>query len=49
VQTRHEHAELAFVAGRRERGPSHVVLDVEGLVLDPRLERAREEIGVAEL
>jgi hypothetical protein len=49
VEARDENAELALVAGRRQGGAAHVVLEVEGLVLDPALQRAREKVRVAEL
>ena len=49
MQARHEDAQLAFVARRRQRAAPHVVIELEVLVLHPRLHRAREQIGMLQL
>src|SRR6185436_17422811 len=48
VQPRDQDAELALVAGRRQRRPPHVVLEIDAPVLDPRLQRVAQEVRRAE-
>ena len=49
VQPRDQNAELALVARTGQRGATHVVVEVEVLVLDPRLERVAQQERVGQL
>ena len=44
MQARHQDAELTLVAGRRQRRPPHVVIELD-LVLHPCLQRVLQEVG----
>src|SRR5262249_19654577 len=49
VETRDQNPELALVARARESRAADMIVDVGRRVFDPRLQRARQEIRVAEL